>query len=341
MKTLVMRFMGLGDVAAILVPAVKLIRKSSPDALVDVLSYGAGVELVRMMEGVHAVLTVTPEQWPDNLLPAMESFRGIAEVILTQGYDRIVNLDTWFMPCFLARLLKDAGCKVEGNHLKDSIADFVAKLNGRQLSQAYFEPDNYLASSFPRIADWNTPWWDIFPDAGSYPEFYLRHCCGLAGEVEISLAAETDQALRVAAAGRKIVALSLSGSKRNKQYSRAGELTALLEKAGYHVWSRFDGSAPMATTLARLKATDLLITVPTSSQWLARLVGCPSLMLSGSLPPAVLGAELNVPRLIDCQYCCQARQCPQGRDFACMDVDPEQVLALARDYLDGRPGRAR
>jgi len=78
------------------------------------------------------------------------------------------------------------------------------------------------------------------------------------------------------------------------------------------VWGRFDGSLPMRTTLARLAVTDLLITVATSTQWLARLVGCPSLMLSGAMHPATLGAEITVDRQLDCQYCCQ-QGCPAER----------------------------
>ena len=85
MKILVIRFMGLGDVASILLPAVKLIKQQMPDAEVDVLTFGAGIELMQMVPQVHAVLGVTQEQWPGDLLPAVQSFVGIGEVVLAQG----------------------------------------------------------------------------------------------------------------------------------------------------------------------------------------------------------------------------------------------------------------
>ena len=161
MKILVIRFMGLGDVASILVPAVKRLKRQMPEAVVDVLTYGAGVELMQLMDEVHAVLGVAPEQWPGDLQPAMQSFAGIAEVVLAQGYDRIINLDTWFMPCFLARLLLDAGANVEGNYINSSIAEFSQRLHSNQLTQSYFEDGHFLASSYPQMPDWFNPLWTM------------------------------------------------------------------------------------------------------------------------------------------------------------------------------------
>ena len=332
MKILVMRFMGLGDVASILLPAVKLIKQQMPDAEVDVLTFGAGIELMQMMPEVHAVLGVTQEQWPGELLPAVQSFVGIGEVVLAQGYDRVINLDTWFMPCFLARLLKDVGINLEGNYINYPIAEFTQRLTTNQLTQTYFMGTNFLASSYRNMADWSTSWWLLPKNSVSYPHFYLNHCCGLAGELDFSLPVTLDAEFRAAAQGKPIIALSATGSARNKQYPRVEQLTQLLEQAGYLVWSQFDGSLPMATTLARLKASDLLVTVATSTQWLARLVGCPSLMISGSMPPSVLGAEINVPRLTECQFCGQ-NECLSGLDFACLDVAPSLILQHVQHYL--------
>lgn len=332
MKILVIRFMGLGDVASILVPAVKRLKRQMPEAVVDVLTYGAGVELMQLMDEVHAVLGVAPEQWPGDLQPAMQSFAGIAEVVLAQGYDRIINLDTWFMPCFLARLLLDAGANVEGNYINSSIAEFSQRLYSNQLTQSYFEDGHFLASSYPQMPDWFNPLWTMDPAAGSYPEYYLQHCCGMAGELDISLPIAVDAEFRAAAQGKNIIALSACGSGANKRYPQVESLRLLLEQAGFYVWSQFDGSLPMAVTLARLKATDLLITVATSTQWLARLVGCPSLMISGSMPPMVLGAELNAPRLTQCQYCAM-NSCHMESQFACLDVPAGQLLQQVQAYF--------
>lgn len=51
-------------------PAVKLIKQQTPDAEVDVLTFGAGIELMQMMPEVHAVLGVSQEQWPGELIPS-------------------------------------------------------------------------------------------------------------------------------------------------------------------------------------------------------------------------------------------------------------------------------
>lgn len=84
------------------------------------LTYGAGVELMQLMDEVHAVLGVAPEQWPGRICSQRcKALPGDCRGGAGPGLgDRIINLDTWFMPCFLARLLLDAGANVEGNYIK-------------------------------------------------------------------------------------------------------------------------------------------------------------------------------------------------------------------------------
>lgn len=327
-----MRMIGLGDVASILVPAVKLVQTSNPGAAIDVLTHGAGVELMQLMPGVNSVLAVGPEQWPSDLVPAMTSFASIADVVLSQQYDVVINFDTWFMPCFLARILKDKGTEVRGNYISHSIDDFLRHLGDRSIGASYFQSNRFLESSFPRMSDWLIPWWEKYPHAGSYPEFYLSHCCALRGDVDISLSIPGDKQFLESAGARKIVALSLAGSKASKQYPQALQLDELLRNNGYFVWGEFDGSLPMQTTLARLKVTDLLITVATSTQWLARLVQCPSLMIPGAMPPRALGAEQVVDKLVECQYCYQT-MCHKGIDFSCMKPSPGHILDKVRHYF--------
>jgi len=67
-KILLMRMVGLGDVASILVPAVRLVQTDHPGATIDVLTHGPGVELMQLMPEVNAVLAVSPAQWPRDLL---------------------------------------------------------------------------------------------------------------------------------------------------------------------------------------------------------------------------------------------------------------------------------
>lgn len=339
MKILLIRMMGFGDVASILIPAVKIYQQQFPEAKISVLTYGPGNELMTLVPGVDAVLTVSKEQWPNDIQPAIESFIGIAKVVLDQRYEKIVNFDTWFMPCFLARFLKDLGQDIVGNYINLSISEFHEKLTSLEMNQAYFQnPGNYLASNFPNMPDWIIPWWDKFPEAGAYPEFYLNHCCGFKEIVDISLDIQEDPDFKLIAKERRIIAVSASGSKANKNYPFRDKLIEQLEKQGFFVWGKFDGSVPMEKTLGRLKVTDLLITVATSTQWLAKLVGCPSLMLPGSLPPSVLGAELVVDKKLECQYCYQ-NYCPEAIDFACMEIPIDVVVAKVLDYFAVKSGK--
>lgn len=324
---------GLGDVASILVPAVRLVQQQHPEASISVLTYGAGCELMELIPGIHSILDVTSERWPNDLDFAVQNFMDIAEFVAAQQFDRIINLDTVFMPCFLARVLKDLKLDLVGNYINLSIHDLFQKLSQRELDQAYFqEPARYLSSNFPNMADWTIPWWHKYSDAGAYPGFYLNHCCGLDGFVDISLPIAPDLEFLHQAAGKNVIALSTAGSKASKHYRASSALRRQLEQAGYFVWSQFDGSLPMASTLGRLKVTDLLVTVATSTQWLAKLVGCPSLMIPGPLPPSVLGAELVVDPVQSCQYCHQSF-CPEKRDFACLDIPPEHIVAKVSTFF--------
>ena len=54
MKILLMRMVDLGDVASILVPAVRLVQTNHPGATIDVLTHGPGVELMQRMPKVNA-----------------------------------------------------------------------------------------------------------------------------------------------------------------------------------------------------------------------------------------------------------------------------------------------
>jgi len=332
LKILIIRLMGFGDVASILIPAVNMIHQKHPHATIDVLTYGAGVELMSLVPTVNAVLAVSAEQWPSDIDKALPSFMDIAQVVIEQNYDLIINLDTWFMPCFLTRVLKDFGANVQGNFINYAVDALIHKIQSNTLTQAYFQtPNLYLASTYANMVDWSTPWWNQYPDT-AYPEFYLQHCCGFEQEMDMSLSVEPDLAFKQQAETKPILALSLSGSKASKQYAHGKALQSLLEQAGFFVWSGFDGSAPMQTTLARLKVTDLLITVATSTQWLAKLAGCPSLMIPGALPPSVLGAELVVEKVKSCQYCYQ-NQCVENINFACMDIPPQQIVDKTLQYF--------
>jgi hypothetical protein len=73
--------------------------------------------------------------------------------------------------------------------------------------------------------------------------------------------------------------------------------------------------------------------VPTSSQWLARLAGCPSLVLPGPMSPSLLDAEFYPPEQTDCQYCYQESECPERRNYECMEISPAAIAKQALGIL--------
>lgn len=283
--------LGFGDVACVGIPATRYIRKTFPNANVHFLTYSVGADLICLAEPEVNVIALEKELWPDNIIPAMEQFLILAEKIIALEFDTIINLDTWFMPCFLARFLKDAGEPVQGNFMSIPVDELIEKLHMQTLSQAYVhEPANYMNSTFFSMSRWHTPWWEVgaVPEFG-YPEFYLRHCCGFSDiEIDMSINIDKHQKLQKEAKGKKIIALATEARTGERNYPHGNQLRELLESAGYHVWSRFDGSQPLRKTLSMLKTSDLLVTVPSAPQWLATTVNCPSLVLVGDVDPRTL-----------------------------------------------------
>lgn len=290
-KILIIRMLGLGDVTCIGIPAIRYIKSKYPEADISVLTFAAGADVVQLAEPGVTVLKIEKDEWPDNIIPAMERFLMLAEKIIGQEYQKIINLDTWFMPCFLARFLKDAGEPVQGNFMSVPVADLIDQLDKQTLQHDYVHnPANYMSSTFFGMSRWHTPWWEYgtVPDFG-YPEFYLRQCCGFA-DIEMNMQIDVDASHKLAKIGnkQKVIALATEARTAERSYPFGKELQKLLEKAGFHVWSGFDGSQPMRKTLSMLKSSDLLITVPSAPQWLATTVSCPSLVVVGEVDARTL-----------------------------------------------------
>ena len=290
-KILIIRMLGLGDVTCIGIPALRFVQQQNPDAEIHFLSYAAGLDVIRLAAPEIKVFGLEKDQWPDNIVFAMETFLGLAEAIVGEGYQQIINLDTWFMPCFLARFLKDAGEPVAGNMMSISVGSLVDQFQQQTLKPEYVnDPAVYLQSTWFGMHQWHTPWWQNGhnPDGG-YPEFYLRNCCSFNElKMDMSIDVLSDSEYLHIAEKQPIVALACNARTIERNYPYAAELKQLLEENGIYVWTGFDGSISMEQTLARLKASNLLISVPSAPQWLAAAVGCPSLIISGQVDPRTL-----------------------------------------------------
>jgi ADP-heptose:LPS heptosyltransferase len=87
---------------------------------------------------------------------------------------------------------------------------------------------------------------------------------------------------------KKVIALATQARTAERSYKLTEQLEKALKEAGFEVWSKFDGSQSMRQTLAMLKSSDLLISVPSAPQWLATAVGCPVMIISGNVDPRTL-----------------------------------------------------
>jgi len=330
--------LGLGDVFCIGIPALRLLRKQWPDAQFGFLTFASGGEAIALEPGLDDVIVLPKGGWPNDILPAIGAFAALAEKIVAARYNVVYNLDTWFMPCFMARLLKDAGMDLRGNFTRCSVRDLAHRAaTGTLLADDVRFPVRYMDSTFPNMPAWHSgPWWQTHPGAGAYPSFYINHCCGINGTVDGRLDVPPDLAFREQAGGRRIIALAPHSRTQNRKYPFSEDVRALLEKHGFMTWVGFDGSIPLRDTIARLKVTDLLVSVASSPQWMAAAAGCPVLMIPGPVPPEVLGADVTAPRQLPCQYCMQ-EDCIEDLQFKCMRVPPDVVADLAVKFL-GRCG---
>lgn len=288
-KILLIRMLGLGDVTCIGVPALRFVRSRFPDAELTFLTFGVGEEVIQLAEPSVEVISLKQGEWPENIVHAMQSFLALAEVIVSREFTQIINLDTWFMPCFLSRFLKDAGEPVVGNVMSMPVAQLLSEFQSQTLSPDYVNnPENYMQSSWLSMHQWHTRWWESpsAPDGG-YPEFYLKRCCSFADcDMDMSIDVVADTSLK--SCGKPVISLNTQARTAERGYPFTDELIKALEAEGFVAWTGFDGSISMQQTLAQLKSSDLLITVPSAPQWLAHAVNTPSLVISGMVDPRTL-----------------------------------------------------
>jgi ADP-heptose:LPS heptosyltransferase len=164
----------------------------------------------------------------------------------------------------------------------------------------------------------------------------------LEGPWDIRIDIPPDTAFRSAANGRPLLCLAAKARKKERTYKRTEELKEALELAGFCVWNQ--DTLPVRQSLARLSVSALLLTVPSAPQWLARLVGCPVVLIPGPSAPEHLAPDAFVPRHLECQTGV-FDQCSTCLDYACMDTAPgtvvEVTLAFYKTLLKpGRPSAA-
>lgn len=298
-KILIIRMLGLGDVTSIGIPALRHLMATHPSSSqFSFLTFAAGKEVITLAEESVNVISLEKDEWPDDIINAMNVFLSLAEDIISSKYTKIINLDTWFMPCFLARFLYDSGQNVVGNFINISISELVKRLQNKTLNPAYVnQPGNYIESSWDSMKRWNSYWWmqGLSPQNG-YPEFFLRTCCEFHDiDIDMSIEVEPCHQLKEKRQNQPVIALALNARTSERNYPYGKELRNALEKKGVYIWTGFDGSVPLEETLSKLSASNLLVTVPSAPQWFGKSVGCKSFVISGTVDPRTIKPDFHTP----------------------------------------------
>ena len=302
-KVLLIRMLSSADVCAIGLPVLRYFQKNNPQAEIHFLTFGDGAELIRLAEPNVIIHHVTQQQWPDNFFLAMESFLGLAEEIVGENYSQIINLDTTFMPCFLARFLADAGEPVSGNYLNMSVQQLIQQFQDKSLQAEYVNsPQAFMASSFVNMHKWFGRWWQYDAEyEGGYPEFYLTKCCGLVvDKLDQAINVGVDKRLVKKAKSNKVIGLCFGQSDDGYLYPHTERLKKLLEQKGFVVWTEQETKGNIRSLLKMLAATDLMVCKPSGHRWYAQAVDCATLLVSGNSEPALLMPEFATDPVSPC-----------------------------------------
>ncbi|WP_111976542.1 glycosyltransferase family 9 protein [Algibacillus agarilyticus] len=294
-KILLIRMLSLGEIASVAVPALRYLQQTRPDSEITVLTYGAGEKIIKLAEPTVQVSALLDGFWPDEFLPAMETFLGLAEDILAVEYDEVINLDTAFMPCFLARFLKDAGEKVTGNILSMSVQSLIADFQTQALQPEFVQEQSlYLESTYFTMATWHTQWWQgaYLPDGG-YPEYYLSRSCGYI-DYQHNDHIELSEPTPINKPAKKVIALALAPSAQDAGFDRNQILQEKLIAAGFDILNEFRKSSDVEQQFKDLNRADLLVTLARDAFWFAKAVNCPRLLLAADNEPKMLMSEYTI-----------------------------------------------
>lgn len=326
-KVLLIRMLSSADVCAIGLPVLRYFQKTLPNAEIHFLTFADGAELIKLGEPSIQVKHITGQQWPDDFFLAMESFLGLAEDIIGENYSQIVNLDTSFMPCFLARFLADAGEPVSGNYLNLSVGQLLQQFQDKSLQADYVNSTQaFMASSFVNMYRWHGRWWqnETVGDGG-YPEFYLAKCCGLVDDkLQQSIVVSADKRLAKMAKTNKVIGLCLDQSDDGYFYPYVSRLKKLLEQKGYVVWTVQEAKEDIRSLLKMLTASDLMVCKPSGYRWYAQAVDCATLLISGDSEPALLMPEYATDSVSPCMQ--HAGNQSNIGELACNCDKPEDLL---------------
>ncbi|MER2492161.1 glycosyltransferase family 9 protein [Catenovulum sediminis] len=337
LKILIIRLLNLADVAAIGVPALRYFKQQNPSAEFTFLTFSQGAEVIQLAEPDCGVMQLARDQWPEDFIPAMEAFLGLAEQIVGEAYDQIINLDTSFMACFLTRFLKDAGERAMGNYLSISVQELIEQFQKQALKPEYVnQPSAYLESTFSAMHKWFTPWWEAeyLPNEG-YPEHFLVTCCGFDRlQMNMSIPVTADKKLTQAGQGKKTIALAGNALP---NYPHMQVVKKRLLELGYQVWSEPFTDMPIKEKLEKLAACDLLITPPSELLWLAKTVNCKVLLISGATQPQMIMPDFATDPTGECAACL-SQLTGQSPVSPCNCISADEVMKCVDEIFTKHDG---
>ncbi|MBJ2135959.1 hypothetical protein JEU11_05800 [Paraglaciecola chathamensis] len=338
-RILLIRMLSVKDAATIGVAAFRHFRQAFPDSHIDFLTFGDGVDIIKLIDPDITTSSLPAHAWPNDLLVAIEAFLGLAEKIIPNQYSQIVNLDTAFMPCFLARFLHDAGENVAGNMLNISVQSLFSQFKEQSLKPEFVQStEYYMQSTFSGMSRLHSRWWDTQQqfDAG-FTEFYLRECCGFknididiriptehlpAAKSPIFLNDKGNSGVQDSIEHPKTIALCLADAHDGYAYPYVLELKHLLEAKGYRVWTNAQSKLPLLEILSKVSAADLVVTKPGESQWYGTAVGCLTLLISASESPLLSMPDYATEQTERCPVHCPFTQ--SNHEQCCCDK-PEEL----------------
>lgn len=279
-----------------------------PEAHIDFLAYQFPESLKFALPTNVSLFDLNGKTWPEEILPAMEWFFELAAQIIKEEYTSIINLDTAFMPCMLARFLSDAGEPVSGNKININVQQLISKLVDHSLQPEYVnQMSEYLTSSFVGMSRWRQYWWRAGVEVEfGYPEYYLKDCCGFDElDYQLRLEVEANPTLAKKRALQPVIALSsgIQGIDNHDSTQLMHQLEKQLSAQGFHVWHVNLSEDGYLKTAKKLKASSLAVMYSEPAFWLAKAVSCTTLFLSEGVEPVTMmpdySTDPNQPIRID------------------------------------------
>ncbi|WP_166424999.1 hypothetical protein [Paraglaciecola sp. 20A4] len=337
-RILLIRMLSVKDTATIGVAALRHFQHKFPESNIDFLTFGDGVDIIHLVDPKITTLSLSAHAWPNDLLVAIEAFLGLAEQIIPMEYTQIVNLDTAFMPCFLARFLHDAGENVAGNMLNISVQTLLSQFQDQSLQPEFVQStERYMQSTFHGMTRLHSQWWNTQQqfDAG-FTEFYLKECCGFKDiNIDVHLPVEriqeavsqfpdnADTKLQPEKTVPKQIVLCLADAHDGYAYPYITQLKTILEDKGFAVWSNANTKLPLLQTLSKVAHADVVVTKPGESQWYGNAVGCLTLLISASESPLISMPDYATDQTERCPVHCPFTQ-SAGQPVCCCD-SPEEL----------------